>query len=45
MQKHMQVSVEDGALAKCNVNEEQVQVSIEVRETFIADLIIIKIDL
>jgi hypothetical protein len=24
MQKHVKVSVEDGALAKCNVNEEQV---------------------
>jgi hypothetical protein len=24
MQKHVQVSVEDGALAQCNVNDEQV---------------------
>jgi hypothetical protein len=24
MQKHMQVNVEDGALAPCNINEEQV---------------------
>jgi hypothetical protein len=24
MQKHVQVSVEDGALAPCNINEEQV---------------------
>jgi hypothetical protein len=32
MQNHMQVSVEDGALAPWNVNEEQVQATIEVHE-------------
>jgi hypothetical protein len=34
MQKHMQTNVEDGALALCNVNEEQVQMSVEVVETW-----------
>jgi hypothetical protein len=33
------VNVEDGALTSCNVNEEQVQATIEVGETFIADLV------
>jgi hypothetical protein len=30
MQEHMQVNVEDNALVLCNVNEEQVQASVEV---------------
>jgi len=29
----MQVSVEDGALALCNINEKQMQASVEVGET------------
>ncbi len=45
MQKHVQMNVENGALALYNVNEEQMQVSVEVGETFIIDLITIKIDL
>ncbi len=45
MQRHMQVSVEDGALVLCNVNEEQVQVSVEIGETSIANLVTIEIDL
>ncbi len=45
MQKHMQVNVEDGALALCNVNEEQVQVNVEVGENSIANLATIEIDL
>ncbi len=34
MQEHVQARVEDGALVQCNVNNEQVQVSVEVEETF-----------
>jgi hypothetical protein len=45
MQKHMQASVEDGALAPCNVNEEQVQVTIEVGETSTIDFATIEVDL
>jgi hypothetical protein len=45
MQKHMQANVEDGALAPCNFNEEQVQVTIEVGETFTIDLVTIEVDL
>jgi hypothetical protein len=45
MQKHMQVSVEDDALAQCNVNEEQVQVNVEVRETFTIDLATIEVNM
>jgi hypothetical protein len=45
MQNHMQASVEDGALAQCNVNEEQVQVSVEIGETFTIDLAIIEVDM
>jgi hypothetical protein len=45
MQKHMQASVEDGALAQCNVNEEQVQMSVEVGETFTIDLATIEVDM
>jgi hypothetical protein len=45
MQKHMQTNVEDGALALCNVNEEQVQVSVEVGETSTSNFTIIEIDL
>jgi hypothetical protein len=45
MQKHVQVNVEDGALALCNVNEEQMQVNVEVGENFIANLATIEIDL
>jgi hypothetical protein len=33
MQKHVQARVENGALAQCNVNEEQMQASVEVGET------------
>ncbi len=45
MQKHMQVNVEDDALDQCNINEEQVQASVEVGETFTTDLATIEIDL
>jgi len=45
MQKHMQANVEDGALAPCNINEEQVQASVEVGETFTRDVATIEIDL
>jgi hypothetical protein len=45
MQKHMQANVEDGALALCNVNEEQVQASVEVGETCITNLATIEVDL
>ncbi len=41
----MQANVEDGALVSCNVNEEQVQMNVEVRETSIANLAIIEVDL
>jgi hypothetical protein len=41
----MQASVEDGALAPCNINKEQVQASVEVGETSTGDLAIIEIDL
>jgi hypothetical protein len=39
------MNVENGALALYNVNEEQMQVSIKLGETFITDLITIKTDL
>jgi hypothetical protein len=39
------MNVENGALALYNVNEEQMQVSVKLGETFITDLITIKIDL
>jgi hypothetical protein len=39
------VNVENGALAPCNVNEEQVQVSVEVGETSIAYLTTIEVNL
>jgi uncharacterized ParB-like nuclease family protein len=45
MQKHMEVSVEDGALAQCNVNEEQVQASVEVGETITIDVATIEVDM
>jgi hypothetical protein len=45
LQKHMQVNVEDGALDQCSVNEEQVQASVEVGETFTTNLATIEIDL
>jgi len=45
MQKHVQVIVEDGALTPCNVNEEQVQKSVEVKETCTTNLATIEIDL
>jgi hypothetical protein len=45
MQRHVQVNVENGALAPCNVNEEQVQVSVEVGETSTIDLATIEINL
>jgi hypothetical protein len=45
MQKHVQESVENGALAQCNVNEEQVQVNVEVRETSTTNLATIEVDL
>jgi hypothetical protein len=45
MQKHVQANVEDGALAQCNVNEEQEQASVEVRETSTTDLATIEVDL
>jgi hypothetical protein len=41
----VQANVEDGALVSCNVNEEQVQMNVEVRETSIANLAIIEVDL
>jgi hypothetical protein len=44
-QKHVQESVEDGALVPCNVNEEQMRASVEVGETFLVDLVTIKVDL
>jgi hypothetical protein len=45
MQKHMQANIEDGALAPHNVNEEQVQTSVEIGETFTIDLATIEVDL
>jgi len=39
------VSVKDGALAQCNVNEEQVQASVEVKETSTINLATIEVDL
>jgi hypothetical protein len=45
MLKHVQTNVRDGALALCNVNEEQVQVSVEVGETFTIELATIEVDL
>jgi hypothetical protein len=45
IQKHMQENVKDGALAPCNVNEEQMRASVEVGETSITELVIIKVDL
>ncbi len=45
MLKHVQANVEDGALALCNVNEEQVQVSVKVGETFTTKLATIEVDL
>jgi hypothetical protein len=45
MQKHMQANVEDGALALCNVNEEQVKMSVEVGETSTTNLVTSEIDL
>jgi hypothetical protein len=39
------MNVENGALALYNVNEEQMQVSVKLGETFITNLITIKIDL
>ncbi len=43
MQKHMQVNGEDGILALCNVNEEQVQASVEVGETCTTNLATIEV--
>ncbi len=43
MQKHVQASVEDGALAQCNVNEEKMQTSVEVGEMSTLDLVTIEI--
>ncbi len=45
MQKHVEANVEDGALALCNVNEEQVQASVEVGEASRIDLVTIEVDL
>jgi len=45
MQKCVQTNVEDGALALCNVNDKQVQMSVEVGETSIANLVTIEVDL
>ncbi len=45
MQKHVPTSVEDGALAQCNVHEEQVQTNVEVWETSTIDLAIIEVGL
>ncbi len=45
MQKHMQANVEDGGLAPCNVNEEQVQASVEVGDTCTIILVTIEVDL
>ncbi len=45
MHKHVQMSVENGALIPCNVNEEQVQASVQVGETSTIDLTIIEVDL
>jgi hypothetical protein len=45
IQKHVQVNVEDGALAQCNVNDEQVQLSVEVGKTSTIDLAAIEVDL
>jgi hypothetical protein len=45
MQKHVQANVEDGALAPCNVNEEQVQMNVEVGETYTTNLATIEVDL
>jgi hypothetical protein len=45
MQKHVQVSVEDCALAQCNVNEEQMQANVEVGETFTTNLVTIEVDM
>jgi hypothetical protein len=46
MQNHMQVNIENGSLAQCNVNEEQVQViSVEIGETFTIDLAMIEVDM
>ncbi len=39
------MSVEDGALAPCNVDEEQVQVHLEVGETSITNFVTIEVDL
>jgi hypothetical protein len=41
----VQANVEDGALALCNVNEKQVQMGVEVRETSTRDVVTIEIDL
>jgi hypothetical protein len=41
----MQASVEDGALAQCNVNEKQVQASVEVGKTSIVNFATIEVDL
>jgi hypothetical protein len=41
----VEASVEDGALALCNVNEKQVQTNVEVGETSIVDLVIIEVHL
>jgi len=43
MEKHVQASVENGALAQCNVNEEKMQASVEVGETSTTDLVTIEI--
>jgi hypothetical protein len=45
MQKHVQESVEDDALAPCNVNEEQMRVSVEVGETSTTNLATIEVDM
>ncbi len=45
MQKHMQANVEDGALAMCHGNEEQVQMNVELRETCTINLATIEVDL
>jgi hypothetical protein len=45
MQKHVQASVEDGALVQCNVNEKQLQASVEVGKTSTIDFATIEVDL
>ncbi len=39
------MNVEDGGLAKCNVNEDQVQAIVEVKETSTIDLATIEVNM